>query len=230
MPQRAATRARATSAPKGAARSKTSSANATRAEETTHSHAADAGERPVSARPAKAAPAAERPVPATATLRPAKKKVPAHAEDASSSAPPKAGLKRVVVAPVEASAPPKAGLKRVVVAPVEASAPPKPVERPERVIPEPEERPMSPEELSAERDRIYARLTAIPNVISRPSPADYVVFEVADPDATYRKLVSLGVPSENIQKYPKLPNGMRVFVKSARRNEAFIRALELATK
>ncbi|MBL8692921.1 MAG: hypothetical protein JNJ88_02375 [Planctomycetes bacterium] len=212
MPQRAATRARATSAPKGAARSKTSSANATRAEETTHSHAADAGERPVSARPAKAAPAAERPAPATATLRPPKKKVPGNAEESVSAAPPKAGLKRVVVAPVE------------------ASAPPKPVERPERVIPEPEERPMSPEELSAERDRIYARLTAIPNVISRPSPADYVVFEVADPEATYRKLVSLGVPSENIQKYPKLPNGMRVFVKSARRNEAFIRALELATK
>jgi len=212
MSQREATRARVPSAPKGAARPKTSSANATRAEEPTHFPAADAGERTVSARPAKAAPAAERPAPATATIRAPKKKAPASAEEASSAGPPKAALKRVVVAPAE------------------ASAPPKPVERPERVIPEPEERPMSPEELSAERDRIYARLTAIPNVISRPSPADYVVFEVADPEATYRKLVSLGVPAENIQKYPKLPNGMRVFVKSARRNEAFIRALELATK
>jgi histidinol-phosphate/aromatic aminotransferase/cobyric acid decarboxylase-like protein len=81
-----------------------------------------------------------------------------------------------------------------------------------------------------ERDRIYARLTSIPNVISRPSPADYVVFEVADPNLVHRRLVGLGIPSDTVQKYPKIPNGMRVFVRSAKRNEAFLRALELAAK
>lgn len=92
------------------------------------------------------------------------------------------------------------------------------------------DRTLSPEELQAERDRIYSRLTSIPNVTTRPSPADHVVFEVADPAAVHRKLVQLGIPSDVVQKYPKVPNGMRVFVRTARRNEEFIRALEQATK
>ncbi len=92
------------------------------------------------------------------------------------------------------------------------------------------DRPLSPEELSMERDRIYARLTSVQNVTSRPSPSDYVVFEVADPDLVLRRLLSQGIPVDMVQKYPKIPNGMRVFVRTARRNEAFIRAIELAVK
>lgn len=92
------------------------------------------------------------------------------------------------------------------------------------------DRSLSPEEMQMERDRIYARLTSINNVIARPSPADYVVFEVADPTLVHKKLVALGIPPDVVQKYPKIPNGMRVFVRNARRNEEFIRALEQAAK
>lgn len=107
---------------------------------------------------------------------------------------------------------------RVAVAPVE------------RTLPPPVERPLSAEELMMERDRIYARLVGIPNVISRPSPADYVVFEVADPNVVHRKLIALGMSPDVVQKHPKIPNGMRVFVRSSKMNEAFLRALEAATK
>src|SRR5262245_1866182 len=90
---------------------------------------------------------------------------------------------------------------------------------PEVAKPKDGARALTPEELLMERDRIYARLTSIPNVISRPSPADYVVFEVADPNVAHKKLVALGVPADVVQKYPKVTNGMRVFVRSARQNE-----------
>jgi histidinol-phosphate/aromatic aminotransferase/cobyric acid decarboxylase-like protein len=89
---------------------------------------------------------------------------------------------------------------------------------------------MSPEELQMERDRIYARLTSIPNVVSRPSPSDYVVFEVGDPSLVLKKLASLGVPADVVQKYPKIQNGLRVFVRSAKQNEEFLRALEQAAR
>ena len=101
---------------------------------------------------------------------------------------------------------------------------------PEISIPIDVERPLSPDELSMERDRIYARMVSIPNVISRPSPADFVAFEVADPTLVHRRLVAAGIPSDTIQKYPKIPNGLRVIVRSAKRNEAFLRALEVAVK
>jgi hypothetical protein len=92
------------------------------------------------------------------------------------------------------------------------------------------ERPLTPDELSMERDRIYARMVSIQNVISRPSPADFVVFEVGDPQLVHRRLVAAGIPADTVQKYPKIPNGMRVMVRSAKRNEAFLRALEVAVK
>lgn len=120
------------------------------------------------------------------------------------------------------SASPPSALRR---APAAAVLPPVEVARPVPI-----ERILSPEELQAERDRIYARLTSINNVIARPSPSDYVVFEVQDPNVVHRKLVALGIPAEVVQKYPKIPNGMRVFVRSARRNEEFLRALEQAAK
>jgi len=91
-------------------------------------------------------------------------------------------------------------------------------------------RSMSPEELQMERDRIYARLTSIPNVTSRPSPSDYVVFEVPDPSTVIKKLIAIGIPAEVVQKYPKIQNGLRVFVRSARQNEEFLRALEQSVR
>jgi histidinol-phosphate/aromatic aminotransferase/cobyric acid decarboxylase-like protein len=115
--------------------------------------------------------------------------------------------------------------RKVVNAPPRAIVPPI-----EAVKPAPVERYLSPEELQMERDRIYARLTSIANVIARPSPADYVVFEVVDPNVVHKKLVALGIPPEVAQKYPKIQNGMRVFVRSARKNEEFLRALEQAAK
>ncbi|MFN0207988.1 MAG: hypothetical protein ACKVS6_16910 [Planctomycetota bacterium] len=91
-------------------------------------------------------------------------------------------------------------------------------------------RSMSPDELQMERDRIYARLTSIPNVTSRPSPSDYVVFEVPDPTTVIKKLIAIGIPAEVVQKYPKIQNGLRVFVRSARQNEEFLRALEQSAR
>lgn len=148
-------------------------------------------------------------------------------------------LAPVQTPPVEMPEAPKAVAAEVVIPPVpKVRTPRKPKKAPERVeIPPPEMprptgliRPLSPEELQMERDRIYARLTSIPNVTSRPSPSDYVVFEVGDPVAVHKKLVALGIPADVVQKYPKLPNGMRVFVRTAKMNEEFLRALEQAAK
>lgn len=136
-------------------------------------------------------------------------------------------------APVPAAAPivktegapkPK-GPKKVKKAPERVEIPPPEMPRPAGLG-----RPLAPEELQMERDRIYARLTSIPNVTSRPSPSDYVVFEVNDPTNVHKKLVALGVPMDVVQKYPKLPNGLRVFVRTAKMNEEFLRALEQAVR
>lgn len=174
--------------------------------------------------------------------------VPPHQEDPAATDTPSPANNEVAPAPAAATAPVAPAtasgdaVETVKPAPVKAAAAPKGPKRvkkaPERIeIPPPEMprpaglgRPLAPEELQMERDRIYARLTSIPNVTSRPSPSDYVVFEVNDPANVHKKLIALGVPMDVVQKYPKLPNGMRVFVRTAKMNEEFLRALEQAVR
>jgi hypothetical protein len=143
------------------------------------------------------------------------------------AAAPKPAAKPATAPPRVSAAPPRvaAAPPRLAAAPQKATIP-----IPEAPKPAGADKYLSPEELQMERDRIYARLTSINNVIARPSPSDYVVFEVVDPNVVHKKLVALGIPPEVVQKYPKVQNGLRVFVRSARKNEEFLRALEQAAK
>jgi hypothetical protein len=153
------------------------------------------------------------------------------AKSAGAGVKPKAPTKKLVKSPATAPSTSPAAAPRTVKPKRVAKEPPRvaipPIEPTRAPI---AERYLSPEELQMERDRIYARLTSIANVIARPSPADYVVFEVVDPNVVHKRLVLLGIPPEVVQKYPKIQNGMRVFVRSARKNEEFLRALEQAAK
>lgn len=150
------------------------------------------------------------------------------AKSAAPAAPRPGSLPKQSTKPVSDGGAPgvlKAPRKTVKKTPPLVEVPP-----PESFRPPEAGRPLSPDELQMERERIYARLTSIPNVVSRPSPSDYVIFEVPDRTAVQKKLVAHGVPAEIVRFDPKIPNALRVFVRVAKKNEEFLRALEQAAR
>lgn len=76
-----------------------------------------------------------------------------------------------------------------------------------------------------ERDRMFARMSAIPGVHVRPSVGTFVFFTVEEPGRIHRGLVHRGVSVRDVSKYVRFPNTLRVAVSSPEENEAFLEAL-----
>ena len=76
-----------------------------------------------------------------------------------------------------------------------------------------------------ERDRLFARMSAIPGVHVRPSMGSFVFFTVAEPERIHRGLVHRGVSVRDVSKYTRFPNTLRVAVSTPEENEEFLDAL-----
>lgn len=80
-------------------------------------------------------------------------------------------------------------------------------------------------EIEEERERMFARMSAIPGVSVRPSMGRYVFFTVADPERVHHDLIRHGVPVRDVSKYPRFEGTLRVSVGSREENETFLAAL-----
>ena len=80
-----------------------------------------------------------------------------------------------------------------------------------------------------ERDRLGARLAAVPGVKVYPSGANFFLFEVpAAPRAVFEELYREGIVVRDVSSYPMLQRCLRVSVGTPEENERFLSALGLA--
>ncbi|HET6203480.1 MAG TPA: hypothetical protein VFI25_11840 [Planctomycetota bacterium] len=80
-------------------------------------------------------------------------------------------------------------------------------------------------EIEDERERMFARMSAISGVMVRPSMGRFVFFTVADPERVHRELIRHGVPVRDVSKYPRFENTLRMAIGAPDENEAFLEAL-----
>lgn len=81
--------------------------------------------------------------------------------------------------------------------------------------------------LSAERDRLYAELAALPDVTVWPSAANFLLFRTAmDGAALFSALLERGVLIRDFSSKPRLRGCLRVTVGTAEENDRFLTALK----
>ncbi len=74
-----------------------------------------------------------------------------------------------------------------------------------------------------ERERLMDALESIPDVKAFPSEANFILFEVADPDHVHASLLKKGVLVRNLKDVVK--GCLRVTVGAPKENDAFLKAL-----
>jgi histidinol-phosphate aminotransferase len=79
--------------------------------------------------------------------------------------------------------------------------------------------------IEEERERLFARMSAIPGVAVRPSMGSFVFFTVAEPERVCRGLTHRRVSVRDVSKYSRFANTLRVTVGTPDENEAFLQAL-----
>jgi len=79
--------------------------------------------------------------------------------------------------------------------------------------------------MDEERERMFARMSAIPGVALRPSMGDFIFFTVGEPDRIQRALANKRQSVRDVSKYSRFPNTLRVRVGGPDQNEAFLQAL-----
>ena len=77
----------------------------------------------------------------------------------------------------------------------------------------------------AERERVRNVLREIDGVCVRPSHANFMLIEVADPKTVFVGLVARGVLVRDVTGYPMLSNALRVNVGTVEENDQFLHAL-----
>ena len=80
-------------------------------------------------------------------------------------------------------------------------------------------------EIEEERERMFARMSAISGVMVRPSMGRYVFFTVAEPEKVHHDLIRHGVPVRDVSKYPRFANTLRVAISAPEENELFLESL-----
>jgi len=80
--------------------------------------------------------------------------------------------------------------------------------------------------LRSERDRVYTRMSEMPDVRVYPSAANYLLFETPlQPDIVFRRVYDHGVLIRNVSKYPMLERALRVSIGTPEENDRFLAAL-----
>jgi histidinol-phosphate aminotransferase len=85
-------------------------------------------------------------------------------------------------------------------------------------------------QINAARTALAAELLALPGVELFPSAANFLLFRVANADATCEKLLAAKVLVKNLGKMGSLANCIRVTVSTPEENSAFLTALQAALK
>jgi histidinol-phosphate aminotransferase len=85
-------------------------------------------------------------------------------------------------------------------------------------------------QINAARTALAAELALLPGVELFPSAANFLLFRVANSDATYEKLLAAKVLVKNLGKMGLLANCIRVTVSTPEENSAFLTALQAALK
>ncbi|MCB9881537.1 MAG: aminotransferase class I/II-fold pyridoxal phosphate-dependent enzyme [Planctomycetes bacterium] len=79
--------------------------------------------------------------------------------------------------------------------------------------------------LQVERERVMARMSAIPGVTPRPSMSQFVYFEVTEHERVFKNLRKEGVSVRDVSKYEQLKNSLRITVGAPDENERFLDVL-----
>lgn len=80
--------------------------------------------------------------------------------------------------------------------------------------------------IRAQRARLLAALRALPGVKAHDSAANFILFQVEQPDRTYSQLKERGILIKNLTRmHPLLRGGLRVTVGTPEENDAFLAAL-----
>jgi histidinol-phosphate/aromatic aminotransferase/cobyric acid decarboxylase-like protein len=79
--------------------------------------------------------------------------------------------------------------------------------------------------LDDERERMFARMSAIPGITLRPSMGEYIFFTVGEPERVHRALLNRRQSVRDVSKYSRFPSTLRVRVGDPDENEAFLQAL-----
>lgn len=77
-----------------------------------------------------------------------------------------------------------------------------------------------------ERERVFAALRKIDGVRPYPSHANFILFEVGNPDRVFDGLIERGILIRNVTSYPRLENALRVSIGTVEENTLFLDALE----
>jgi histidinol-phosphate aminotransferase len=80
--------------------------------------------------------------------------------------------------------------------------------------------------ICAERDRVFAALGGLEGVSAYPSQANFILFQVTDPKATFAGLVDRGVLVRDVTSYPMLDRALRVSIGTREENDRFLEALQ----
>lgn len=81
--------------------------------------------------------------------------------------------------------------------------------------------------ISTERERLFMRLAALPNVTPFKSEANMILTRVQDADATFAQLKAAGILVKNVSKmHPLLANCLRLTVGTPQENDSLINALQ----
>lgn len=76
-----------------------------------------------------------------------------------------------------------------------------------------------------ERERVFAALRKIDGVRPYPSHANFILFEVGNPDRVFDGLIERGILIRNVTSYPRLENALRVSIGTVEENTLFLDAL-----
>lgn len=82
------------------------------------------------------------------------------------------------------------------------------------------------ETIRDERERVFAALRKIDGVRPWPSHANFILFEVDNPERVFNGLIERGILIRNVTSYPLLENALRVSIGRAGENTLFLNALE----